>query len=93
MDKITNSTLFKRSPELVFTDLDGETIMMSLENNSYYGLNPVATRIWELLSEPKSLENIVDELTSEYDITPEQCKNEVIVFLEEMINKKTINIA
>ena len=42
-------SIIKRNPEMVSSDMDGETVMMSMENGEYYGLDPIGSRIWELI--------------------------------------------
>lgn len=90
MIEINDSTTFTRNAQLAFTQLDGETVMMSIDNNEYYGLNIVASRIWELLSEAKTYNELINILIAEYDVTAEQCKNDVVALLTAMYSKKMI---
>ena len=39
MSKITLETTVVRADDLLATDLDGETILMSIEQSSYYGMD------------------------------------------------------
>ncbi|ETJ15853.1 hypothetical protein Q604_UNBc4C00183G0002, partial [human gut metagenome] len=40
-----------RNLEIDDTNIDGETVMMDIENGEYYALNEVGTRVWELTKE------------------------------------------
>lgn len=58
--------------------------MMDLEQGKYFSLNPVATRIWDLLEKEMDSSEICSLLMDEYDVSSEQCVIEVEELLEEM---------
>lgn len=64
--------------------LHDELIMMNVEKGRYFSLNPVATRIWDLLENPLSADELCTLLIEEYDVDVEQCMKEVKELLEEM---------
>ena len=39
------------SPEALFQELEGETVLLNLQSERYYGLDDVGTRMWQLLAE------------------------------------------
>lgn len=90
---ITPNTIVSRKEEIVVAELDGKTVMMSLENGQYYGLDEIATSIWESISNPITVKELVAKLTSEYSITQEQCQKDVLEFLENIYNKQLVNIS
>ena len=46
-----------------------ETVILDLSNGTYFGLEPVGTRIWQLLTEGQSLANISSAMVEEFDVT------------------------
>ena len=87
-DKIIDlQTIVSRNEELIFSSLDEGTVMMSLENSEYYGLDSIGRRIWELMETPVKVSTICASLTGEYDVDPEQCRKDVIAFLEQLAEK------
>ncbi len=92
MSSITLNTTIKRNPELVSTDVDGEKVMMSIENGEYFGLDPVGSRIWEMIENPIRVESLVNLLVDEFDVTKEQCEIDTLEFLNELADKKLIFI-
>ena len=81
---------FQRRPDMIFSRIDDEVVMMSVESGEYYGLNPVASRIWELLEKPHTLANLIDILTNEFDIDEQACRRDVETFLKQMTEKNLI---
>ena len=73
-----------RSRELVSTELDQETVLMSINAGAYYGLEGPARSIWEKLETPMTFTQLVDFLVDEYRVSPETCAADVQKFLAEM---------
>lgn len=81
-----------RNRQIIDGELDDNQIMMHLEKGKYFGLNPVGKKIWTLLEQPKSLDEIVEELLKEFDVEKQTCINEVEVFLEKAIRYDIIEV-
>ncbi|QYR20612.1 lasso peptide biosynthesis PqqD family chaperone [Paenibacillus sp. sptzw28] len=64
------------------SNMDGEKVMMSINNGKYYNLGQVGGRIWEIIESPVSVEQITSVLLSEYDIDREACSEQVVNFLQ-----------
>ena len=45
---------FRISPEVLHQEINGETVLLDLDSESYFGLDAVATRVWQLISEGKN---------------------------------------
>lgn len=82
--------MVRRNPDLVFSNMDGETVMMSIKNSEYYGLDEIGSRIWELLENPESAESLTGKLIEEYDVARETCLADVLEFLQELELKQLI---
>lgn len=77
-------TTYIRSSSAISGRLHDELVMMDPDRGKYFSLNPVATRIWDLLENPLSLDELCGALAVEYEVSMEQCINEVREYLEEM---------
>lgn len=82
-----------RSEGMVEAEIDGETVMMSVEQGSYYGLDSIASRIWALIESPKSIREICEQLVLEYEVEMDQCQDDVMGFLHEMAERKVIQLS
>lgn len=88
--KIEENTLLRRNPDMLYSNMDGETVMMSVENGEYYGLDEIGARIWQLLENPESAETLARKLIEEYDVSWETCLSDVLEFLSIMAEKRLI---
>jgi hypothetical protein len=71
----------RRSDEALSAKVGDELLMMSVQKGTYFNLNDVGTRIWELLAEPITLDDLVAALTAEYEVNTETARREVERFL------------
>jgi hypothetical protein len=88
--EIKPDTMLQRKPGMLFNEIDGEVVMLSIENSEYYGMDKVGSRIWQLLENPMRFRELVDRLMDEYEVTEEQCKIETLGFITKLINKKIV---
>jgi hypothetical protein len=77
---------------LLVSQLAGETVLMNAVTGDYFGINVVGTKIWNLLAAPATLTSLVESLVTSYDIAPDQCENEVNVFLKNLESRKLLVI-
>lgn len=81
-----------RNQEIIFSDMDDETVMMSIEKGEYYGVNPVGRRIWELLETPVTVSSMCDTLCNEYNVETGQCNKDALAFLAQLLQKDVIRV-
>ncbi len=72
--------------------IDDEILMMSAENGLYLGLRDVAARIWELLDTEHDADRLCAALEREFAVSPETCRAELDVFLDELVRHGAIEI-
>ena len=73
-----------RTNDLLSTELDQETVLMSIDAGAYYGLEGAAWSIWKKLENPTSFSELVDCLEREYRVSRETCVSDVQKFLAEL---------
>ena len=78
------TSVVSRSPETLANSVDDETVLLDVAQSSYYGLGPVASRIWRELAEPVPVETIVSQLLDEYEVGRDQCERDVLIFLRQL---------
>ena len=84
--------VIQRKSNLLFNEIDDEVVMLSIENSEYYGMDKVGSRIWQLLEKPMPFKELIESLMEEYAVTEEQCKEDSVTFLEQLTEKKLVEI-
>ena len=77
----------------VSTRLEDESVILSLQDGVYYGLNQCGARIWDLLQEPRAVGNIRDIILEEYEVDPQQCEEDLLRLLRELADKGLIEVS
>ena len=55
-------------PDAVESAVGDETVILHLVNGTYYGLDPVGTRIWGMIGEGMATPDICQRLAEEYRV-------------------------
>ena len=74
------------SKEALSQEVNGETVILDLNSESYFGLDEVGTRIWQLLQEHGNVQKVFDNMLEEFDVDADQLEkdlNELVDKLEE----------
>ncbi|MBN1187693.1 MAG: lasso peptide biosynthesis PqqD family chaperone [Bacteroidales bacterium] len=85
-------SIIKRNPEMISSDMDGETVMMSMENGEYYGLDPIGSRIWAIIENETKIEDLIIQLLDEFEVEREQCEEETLSFINDLSGKNLLII-
>jgi hypothetical protein len=80
-----------RSTSIVTRKTGNEYVLVPITNNiadmnSVYTLNETGAFIWEQIDGRRNVEEIINELTNEYDIDKQNAESDVFTFIENMSN-------
>jgi hypothetical protein len=72
------------SPEALFQDISGEGVILDLASSSYFGLDEVGVRLWQLLQTDTSLQSACEKLLAEYDVEAEQLEQDLLKLVGQL---------
>ena len=81
-----------RIQDVLDTEIDDQTVMMDIEQGSYFGLNETATQIWAMLAEPMVIGDLCNRLTEQFDVPREQCEQQVVAFLGSLLDRGLLQV-
>ena len=70
----------------------GEAVILNIQSGTYYGLNPVGARVWNLIQEPTTVKTVLESLLETYDVGPDRCQGELFALLQELAARELIAI-
>ena len=70
-----------------------ETVMMNVTAGHYYGLNAVASRVWELLETPKTIAQLCAQICGEFEVDAQTCEAAVLKFVQDLIDNGIVHDA
>ncbi len=92
MRSFNSQDRLSRAHEILSTELDEETVLMSIDAGAYYGMAGPARSIWEKLETPLTFAELVSRLVQEYKITPEACAADLQGFLGKMVEEGLLRV-
>ena len=72
------------SDDVLFQEVGGETVLLDLSSESYFGLDETATRIWQLIQTGGTLREVLETMVREFDVTPGQMERDLMHHLDEL---------
>lgn len=85
------SVVYECSGHVLNCKIDDEIVLLDLDDGIYHGLDGVASRIWEILSESaRTFESLCTALEAEYDMSDANWRAETRLFLEALVTKKLV---
>ena len=82
--RISLQSLVARTPEFVGSKIDDKTALLSIRNGAYYGMDPVGSRVWELIAQPVRASAICETLFGEFNVEKAVCEKQVLAFLQQL---------
>ena len=80
------------SQDQLSADIAEEVVIVNLKNGVYYGLGSVGFRIWGLIQERKSVEQIHDAILEEYEVDPERLERDLAALLQRLEDEGLIKV-
>lgn len=78
--------------DVLFQELQGESVLLNLKTGVYLGLDRLGTRIWQLLQEDGALSKVVEVILQEYDVTPERFGQDLLSLVGQMEQQGLVEV-
>jgi hypothetical protein len=86
------SSRITTAPEVMFRIIGDEAVILNLKSELYLGLDPVGTRFWTVLHEAPSIGAAYESLLSEFEVEPEQLRQDMDKLLRQLLEQKLIEV-
>ena len=73
------------SPDVLMQTVVGESVLLDLRSQKYFGLNEVGTRLWELLQADADLAVARDRLLEEFEVEAAQLEEDLDALVERLL--------
>jgi hypothetical protein len=81
------------SAEVLHQELEGETVLLDLNSERYFGLDESGTRIWTLLIELKRPEAVVERMLQEFEVDEDTLRADLAELLTRLLDGGLIDAA
>jgi Coenzyme PQQ synthesis protein D (PqqD) len=76
--------------DVIFRELNGEAVILNLHNGTYFGLNSVGMRIWQLCEQHGSLREVWEAMQREFDASGDALQSDLLAFVNELSSKQLL---
>ena len=77
---------------VMFRQLSGESILLNLNNEQYFGLDDVGTRMWLSLTQSGSIEEAYQRLLGEYEVDAQELRRDLTELVQNLSTQGLVEI-
>ncbi len=92
-DTVRKQATVRIADDVISRVLEGEAVILGLATGTYFGLDAVGTRIWQLIEERGRVTEILAGLVEEYEVKPEECERDLLRLLGELKDRGLITVS
>ena len=81
-----------KTDSFVESVVDGEVVLMDIDDGRFFSLDATSRRIWELLDEHQSASLICEKLLEEYEVGADQCNAAIERLIDKLVDHKMVEI-
>jgi len=78
--------------QVLFRQLDDEAVLLDLKSGTYFGLNDLGARIWQLILEHGSLSRVRDVLVQEYATDGSVIERDLLELGRQLIERRLVDV-
>ena len=77
--------------QVMAREVGDETVILDLANGTYYGLDLVGARIWQLMAEGQTLMQVCEVMLAEYEVTREAIERDVLALVQTLTERQLVS--
>ena len=81
---------YQRHPNVRLTSLEGEGVVLHLDDRRYFTVNATGLTLLESLAEPRTMEELAATLVREYEVAPTQASVTTQAFLKQCTERGVV---
>jgi hypothetical protein len=78
--------------DVLMREVAGESVILNLDTETYFGLDETGTRMWLTLTESETIQHAYESLLAEYDVESDTLRNDLIKLIEELVSHGLLEI-
>ena len=79
--------------DVLISRLEDESVLLNLDNERYYGLDDVGTRMFSVLTSSASVQSAWEKLTDEYDVDREVLRQDLVALIDKLLEQGLVEVS
>ena len=80
-------------PDVLVSQLAGESVILNLKSECYFGLDQIGTDMWMALTNSECIQAAYDRLLTEYDVSEEQLRRDLSDLIDKLVDQGLLEVA
>ncbi len=79
-------TRVRATPDTLVQELEGESVLLNLASERYFGLDEVGTRMWQALTTADTVGAAHAALLAEYDVEADVLRDDLFQLIQQLVD-------
>ena len=80
-------------PDVLISNVQGESVLLNLNSERYFGLDEVGTRMLSVLTTSNSIQTAYEALLDEYDVENEALRHDLADLIDRLVDQGLVEVA
>jgi len=80
-------------PDVLVSEVGGESVILNLKSESYWGLDETGTRFWEVVTSSESIQAAYERLLAEYDVDAQLLRQDLNDLIEKLVDRGLVEVS
>lgn len=90
---INEASIFRIPANVTVTTIDENIVLFDFETGDFYGIGEVGAKVFSMLEEGPNFGTILKEIQSEYDVSEETLRTDLIALFGELQKNALVELA
>lgn len=82
---MNGGTVVGRRERVMTQQVEGDAVLLDIDSGQYFSLNDVGGMVWELCDGSRSVEDVAELVSSEFDVDTSAALSDAIELLETLV--------
>ncbi|MGK7900249.1 MAG: PqqD family protein [Hormoscilla sp.] len=78
--------------DVLIQELSGESVLLNIDSEQYFGLDEVGSRMLSVLTESDSIQAANDILLQEYEVEPAKLEQDLLELIEKCVKHGLVKV-
>jgi hypothetical protein len=79
--------------DVLISNVEGESVLLNLNSERYFGLDEVGTRMLSVLTTSNSIQTAYEALLEEYEVENEKLRNDLAELIDRLVDQGLLEVA
>jgi hypothetical protein len=90
---ISFATRVSVPPDILISEVGGESVLLNLKSERYFGLDDMGTQMWKTLIASDSIQAAYETLLAEYDVEASRLREDLDELIQKLMEQGLVEVS